>query len=418
MHFSYNCDNNFGDILMKKVLVVGGGYGGLRSIESMAKFDDIEVTLIDTNPYHYLQTEAYGYIAGKFDVHHIAVDLEQWCLGFKRVKFIHHELERIDFQNKSIVIDANELTFDYIIIAVGAKTNFFSFIKGLRENSFGVKKLHRAFNFRKAFEEVIYKKLQNEDQPKDSQINIAIGGAGLSGVEVAAEMAYVIAEYSKTIGENAKKIKIFLIDACDTILPGASEHIISNTEKRLKKLGVEILTSSFITEVTENRIHFKDASELEYAFMIFTGGIKASEFNNTIECEKNKLNQLIADANLNILDSKDIFAIGDCVELRDFENKLIPPTAQSAERSAEYVAKAIRKRIDGFEIEPFSMKMMGMFVALGGNYAVGEMFGKIKVSGYSAYLLKKAITYIYYLGLQIRMNTGYKNRAKHKKYLR
>jgi NADH dehydrogenase len=64
------------------------------------------------------------------------------------------------------------------------------------------------------------------------------------------------------------------------------------------------------------------------------------------------------------------------------------------------------------------MKMMGMFVALGGNYAVGEMFGKIKVSGYSAYLLKKAITYIYYLGLQIRMNTGYKNRAKHKKYLR
>jgi NADH dehydrogenase len=90
----------------------------------------------------------------------------------------------------------------------------------------------------------------------------------------------------------------------------------------------------------------------------------------------------------------------------------LPPTAQSAERSAEYVAKAIRKRIDGFEIEPFSMSMVGMFVALGGKYAVGEVFNKVKVSGYSAYLLKKAITYIYYLGLRLRMNVGYKNRAK------
>jgi len=113
---------------MNKVLVIGGGYGGLRAIESLAKYKDIEITLVDKNPYHYLQTEAYGYIAGKYDVHDIAIDLNTWCDGFKRVRFIHKELETIDLESKSITIDEEKLVFDYIVIAVGAKTNFFSFI--------------------------------------------------------------------------------------------------------------------------------------------------------------------------------------------------------------------------------------------------------------------------------------------------
>jgi NADH:ubiquinone reductase (H+-translocating) len=400
---------------MNKVLVIGGGYGGLRAIESLASYKDIEITLIDKNPYHYLQTEAYGYIAGKYDVNDIAIDLQTWCLGFKRVKFIHKELQTIDFETSSISVDSEVLTFDYIIVAVGAKTNFFSFIKGLRENSYGVKNLERAFNFRNEFERAIYTKLQNENSSQTENVNIAIGGAGLSGVEVAAEMAYVIKNYSKTIGENAKSIKIYLIDASETILPGASNYIVTNTHSRLQKLGVEILTNAFISEVTESKIYFKNGEELSYHFMIFTGGIKASLFNDGIETQKNNLNQFIADEYLNILESQNIFAIGDCVEMRSEDGSILPPTAQSAERSAEYVAKVIRKRIDGALVDKFSMSMIGMFVALGGKHAVGEIFKFIKVKGYVAYLLKKAITYIYYLGLRFRINTGFKNRIKSKR---
>ena len=398
---------------MKKVLVVGGGYGGLRAIESLSKYNDIEVTLIDKNSYHYLQTEAYGYIAGKFDIHDIAIDLNHWCLGFDRVKFIQHELESIDFDKKSIVIEEKEYVFDFIVVAVGAKTNFFSFIEGLRENSYGVKNLQRAFNFRKEFENVIYKKLQNESACYEGELNIAIGGAGLSGVEVAAEMAHVIKTYSKTIGNRAKDIKIYLIDASETILPGASDYVIRHTQKRLEKLGVKILTSSFISSVTPNKINFKDGKDLEYCFMIFTGGIKASNLTEKLEGEKNRLGQFIADKHLNIANSRDIFAIGDCVELKDSSQNLLPPTAQSAERSAEYVAEAIRRRIDNKSLEVFDTNMMGMFVALGGKYAVGEVFKVIRVKGFAAYLLKKAITYAYYIGLKLRVNTGFKNRIKH-----
>lgn len=399
---------------MNKVLVIGGGYGGLRAIESLQDQNDIEIILVDQNPYHYLQTEAYGYIAGQLDVHDIAIDLQSWCEGFKRVKFIQTKITSVDFKAKVVYSQDEEITFDYAILAVGARTNFFSFIEGLRENSYGVKFLNRAFNFRKEFENLLYNKLNTKLSEKGQKFNIAIGGAGLSGVEVAAEMAYVLNNYEKTIGVRAKDINIYLIDASATILPGTSSFIIKNTKKRLEKLGVKILINAFISKVDSKKISFKEGEDLEYCFMIFTGGIKAPPLNEAIDCEKNRINQLVVDKTLNVSGYKNVFAIGDCVEMRDEHSKILPPTAQSAERSAEYVAKAIKTRIEKKEPEPFKANIMGMFVALGGKYAVGEVFKFIKVQGYTAYLLKKAITYGYYKGLKLRINTGFKNRIKNK----
>ena len=394
-------------------MVIGGGYGGLRAIEFLAKHKNIETTLIDKNPYHYLQTEAYGYIAGRFDIYEIAIDLKKWCHGFsKNVNFIYEEATFIDYHNQIITTQNQEISYDYLIVASGAQTNFFSFIEGLRENSYGIKNLMRAYNFRKEFENLIYKKLQNEEINDGGAINLAIGGAGLSGVEVAAEMAYVIESYSKTLGERAKEIKIVLIDASDTILPGMSDYIVKNTHKRLEKLGVQILTSIFISNVDKTTIYFKNGDQLNYYFMIFTGGIKASNLNMKQESQMNKIDQFIPDKELNIYNTKNVFAIGDCVEIRDKDENLLPPTAQIAEKSAEYVANTILQRIAGKPSQPFDGKVSGIFVALGGKYAVGEMFGLIKVKGYWAYLLKKAITYMYFLGLHLRINAGYKNRIK------
>lgn len=398
---------------MTKVVVIGAGYGGLRAVETLYKNRDIEITLIDKNPYHYLQTEAYGYIAGRFDVHDVAVDLKNWCSGFKeRVTFIQAEASSIDFRGKSVPLNGVDLAYDYLVIATGAKTHFFSCIGGLREHSYGVKNLQRAYNFRIEFEKLIYKKLQNEETCKEEALNIAIGGAGLSGVEVAAEMAYVLDAYSKTIGDTAKEIHIYLIDASETILPGMGKYSIEETQKRLESLGVKIRTGMFIKSVDASYIYFKNGEKLSYSFMIFTGGIKSAPLNETIECEKNSINQLMVSSELNIQDHKNVFAIGDCVEIKDSKGNVLPPTAQIAEKSAEYVAKTIRQRIDGVQSEDFDAYVSGVFIALGGKYAVGEMFKYIRVKGYVAYVLKKAITQAYYLGLRLRINTGFKNRIR------
>ena len=394
---------------MKKVIVIGAGYGGLRAIEGLEKDITLDITLIDKNPYHYLQTEAYAYVAGQADVGDVIIDLDNWCKGFhSSVHFVHSEVTFIDYDKQVVELSNEEsLAYDYVVVATGARTNFFSFIPGLEEHSHGIKSLHSAYTFRKDFGDLLHEKIEKSTHGK---LTIAIGGAGLSGVEIAAEMAYVIQSYSKNIGESAKEIEVALIDASETILPGTGEYVITQTEKRLNALGINILTSTFIEKVDESLIHFKGGKTLEYSFMIFTGGIKAMIPDANIEYKQNRVNQLVVNTYLNIGKYTNAYAIGDCVEIHDSSDKILPPTAQVAERSAEYVADAIINPKE--ELKPFSASVLGVFVALGGKYAVGEMFGKIRIKGYLAYLMKKGIIFTYHKGLSLRINAGYKIRSK------
>ncbi|MHC3995589.1 NAD(P)/FAD-dependent oxidoreductase [Thiomicrolovo sp. ZZH C-3] len=395
------------------IVILGGGYGGLRAIEHLAGDPRFRITLIDRHPYHYLQTEAYGYIAGRFDIHDITIDLANWCRGFgDRVTFRQAEITGVDPEAREVVLEQGRIGYDSLIIATGARTNFFAFIKGLRENSYGVKNLQRAFAFRQTFEQLVYTKVEEHRDPAPAELQIAIGGAGLSGVEIAAEMADVIEKHHKTLGTNAKKIRITLIDAADTILPGMSDYIVNRTAKRLEALGIRILTNAFIDKVEDGTIHLKDGTALPYRFMIFTGGITANTLHSDTPPETNRLGQIVPDAYLRLAPHMNVYAVGDCVELKDAKGNLLPPTAQTAEKSAEYVAAAIRKRLNGDPVPPFHAKVDGVFVALGGRYAVGELFGIIRVSGYTAYLLKKLITKGYYLGLKLRINTGFKKRTE------
>jgi NADH dehydrogenase len=398
---------------MYKVAVIGAGYGGLRALENLVDNNSISLYLFDQNSYHYLQTEVYGYIAGRFDMHDVALDINNWCHGFERpITFVKEKIEYICSKDQSIQTKTSTFKYDYLIIATGARTNFFSFINGMDKYGYGVKKLFRSHSFRTSFEQQLYEKLQNP-YTQGKTINLAIGGAGLSGVEIAAEMSDVVKRHAKSIGESAKEIHIYLIDASDSILPGMSEYIIKHTQDRLNKLGVKIMTNSFIESLDANSIYFKDATKLDYTSFIFTGGILANTIDSDFESKLNKTNQYICDDTQRIY--KNIFTVGDCCEIKDKDAKTLPPTAQIAEKSAEYAADAIKKLILNKKIEPFSGSVDGVFVALGGKYAVGELFSLIKVKGYMAYLLKKTITKSYYIGLKLRLNTGFKKRTLTKK---
>jgi NADH dehydrogenase len=392
-----------------KVVVIGGGYGGLCAIENLTTYPDTSITLIDKNPYHYLQTELYGYIAGKLNIDDIAIDLQHWSNGFKNVKFLHKEVTDIDMDKKSIVMGKENLSYDYLIVATGARTHFFSFITGLEQHTHGIKTLQRAYEFRRTFEDTIYNTLE-EEMP--IPLNIVIGGAGLSGVEIAAEMAHVTQSYSKTIGAKTNRIQIYLIDAAESILPGMDEYIISQTYKRLKNLNITILTSTKIVKVDDTHIYLMDKEALTYTFVVFTGGIMAQTPHKSQIFQKNKFNQYIPTKTLNIEGYDTVFTIGDCTEIRNKQGDVLAPTAQLAEQSAMYVSKAIKLHTKAQHLEVFDTTTKGVFIALGGRYAVGQIYHYFKVKGYVAYLLKKALASLYYLGLKLRINTGFRNRIR------
>ncbi len=398
-------------VYMKKVIILGAGYGGLRAMESLANNPAFSITLIDQHPYHYMQTEAYGYIAGRFDISDIAIDLQSFCDGFAQdITFLQTKAVDIDTEKKELILENKTLTYDYLIVSVGAQTNFFSFIKGAQEHSHGVKNIQRAFEFRQAFEKRLYHKLENHKLNRDGDLHIAIAGAGLSGVEIAAEMAYTLKRYKKILSKNSLTLTISLIDAAPTILPGMEDFIIQKTKKRLKELGVQIYTETFIKEVKSRDILFSDDTQMPFDFLIYTAGIKASDFIEKLPGEKNKIGQIIPDDYLRIKEHEDIFVIGDCVQLQNQDKEMLPPTAQMAERSASYVAKQIIHRESNHPLIPFDCHIDGVFVALGGKYAVGMLYKKVKLSGYIAYIMKKVLTRLYRFGLELKVNVGYKSR--------
>ena len=294
---------------MKKVVIIGGGYGGLRALEHLCKHEHFHITLIDKNPYHYMQTETYGYIAGRFEISDIALDIETFVEGLREnIFFLQDEALGIDKEAKEVLCAGTKVPYDYLIIAVGAQTHFFSFIDGAEEYTHGVKSIQRAFEFRQSFEKQLYSKLEHECLECPRHFHIAIAGAGLSGVEIAAEMGYVLQRYRKIFAFKSANITISLIDAASTILPGMDPFLINKTQKRLNELGVKIYENTFISKINEKSILLKDGRELPFDYVIFTAGIVGSEMIKQLDTQKNRIGQIIPDEMLRLQGSEDIFA--------------------------------------------------------------------------------------------------------------
>jgi NADH dehydrogenase len=158
--------------------------------------------------------------------------------------------------------------------------------------------------------------------------------------------------------------------------------------------------------VRENQIILDNDKTLDFEFMIFTGGIAASTLTQFLGFETNPKGHLIVDTYLNIPNHPNIYAIGDITNAVDEEGKFIPPTAQLAERGAEHAVRNICRSLSGKEKQPFRFKNQGVMIALGGEYGAGLLPGGIKIKGYLAYLIKKAIFHFYSSPLRRRSAIG------------
>jgi len=395
---------------LKTIIVCGGGYAGISFLRNFPDKKNFRIILIDRNPFHYLQPEVYGYIAHESLISDILIDLISLSAGIsKDILFIKDKIISIDFDNNQVVMKNGRLKYDYLVFALGGKT-FFPPIKGLREYSAGVKTIERSMDFKQSFEKVLLKKFKNETEcsiDKNNDFNIVVGGGGLSGVEIASEMAFFQREIFKNSRCLINNTNIILIEALPSILAGLDPFIIENAYKRLKNLGVNIITGKKIVAVDKDKVVLEDGKEIKSDFLIWTGGLEGSSVIKRLENVKvNRRNQLIVDKFFRIREN--VFAIGDSAEIRDFDtNEVLPPTAQIAIQSGKIVAKHIHDLETKKAMYPEYPKFKGIISALGGKYAVG-MVGNIRIKGYPAYLLKQAVLKSYKLPLKYLSYKGYK----------
>lgn len=389
-----------------KIIVIGGGYGGLRTVEKLAKNPQNEIVLLDKNSYHFTQTEVYDLIANEEDFAQVTVDLFTFCSGFEgNVTFLKQEVNNVDFKNKKVITTVQRYNYDYLVIAVGARTKFVEDVVGLRTHAHGIKSLHRAMYFKQKFEISLFKRVE-ESGTSCKPINIIVAGGGLSGVEIAAQMASFSKEFYHKNNFICRKLNIVLINANKHVLYGLDEVLVEKTDIRLKELEIVIKNDRKVVEITQNSVRLNCGEVMQMDFMIFTGGIEPNALVHNLTLEKNRGGYIVSNSYLQAQDYANVFAIGDCTTIYN-EGKVVAPTADTAEQMADICAKNITNLIESKPLIEHKIKSRGILIALGRRYAVAKIFG-IYFSGYFAYIMKKCVEKIYAKRLEIRSRRGCK----------
>lgn len=375
------------------VVILGGSYGGIAAMRRLSKYLEIQVTLIDQHPYHFLQTEGYELISSNTSFEETIVSLPALCANYENVTFRHRTVVSITPPKKVILLNDGELPYDTLIIALGSVTKLFKCDDNVYNYSSGAKSLRGACRLNQFFQSELYKRLESDKKAKES-FNIVVGGAGLSGVEIAAGMQHFFNRYYRSNALSCATLHIHLIASRETVLNGMPPSIIQTTTKRLKKLRVKVHTQSRITSIHAHEVILTNGTQINFDFMIFAGGTTTAPCLNDLNFEKTPKGQFVVDAYLRAKEDSSIYIVGDTAALNDKKGNPLPPTAQTAIKSGDLAATNVVRAFEHKKLQRSDLKIEGIAIALGGTYAVIDM-GFIRVSGYLAYLIKKLIERLY-----------------------
>ncbi len=398
---------------MDKVVIIGGGYAGIYALRELVKEKNIKITLIDKHTYHNLQPEVYDLIANKSNMADVTVDLTTLCLGFNHpyLEFKNLKVRQIDQEKKKIYTEEKEIVdFDYLVMAAGTRTFFPPVVSGLN-NADDIKKLHNAIFFKQKFETELFKKIRDEARAC-AQTHIVVVGAGLSGVEIAAEMAYNSRKFFERGNFSCDNIDISLISSSDTILPGLTPELIRISHNRLKSLGINVITNTKLQKCEDEYAHLSNGTKIHYSFLIFTGGIEASTITSELDVAKNGRGQIIVNEYMQTDKYPNIFAIGDMAEIKNDKGEIMPPNVTIARLTGTNCGKNILNIIKKRKLVKCKPKLEGILIALGGKYAAGNLYDLVHVKGRLAYEIKHHVFKSYRAPLLKLIKAGYNKLKK------
>jgi len=365
--------------MKKDLLIIGGGYAGTQLVSQLK--NTFNITLVDENNFHIEQTEIHRYIAGKISLGELAFPYEEFAKK-NLIQFVKARVDNIDFENNRVYFEDTTVSYDYVVLATGSKTFFPKQIKNLDL----FKKDIKSLKVIKQFKEDFFTLLESPDNNK----NIIIAGGGLSGIEIAIELAQKV----KQSGLSSQDIKVTIVEQQDTILPGSHNFLIQQTKKVLDELHIECVHGEFITEVEKNKIILSNKEEINYDLSLFVLGVGSEKLNNKQNIELNIKNQYIVDDYFQINYYNNAFCIGDFAQTLTPEGKYNLPTAQLANKQASLLALNLKNLINKKDLIRKELILKGVLIDLGTNNAVG-LIGNLKLSGYIAYILKRFTSYLH-----------------------
>ncbi|ANF24251.1 NAD(P)/FAD-dependent oxidoreductase [Stutzerimonas stutzeri] len=376
-----------------RIVIVGGGAGGLelatRLGRILGKRGKARITLIDANLTHIWKPLLHEVAAGSLnssadELNYVAQ--AKWnhfefqmgrMSGLERERKCVHLASSFDEHGVELV-PARSLSYDTLVIAVGSTTNDFG-TKGAAEHCIFLDTREQAERFHRLL--LSHYMRAHAAEGHQSTINMAIVGAGATGVELAAELHHAARELAAygLNGIKPENVHITLIEAGPRVLPALPERISQPVHQTLKDLGVTVLTDAAVSEVTDEGLHTKDGNFVPATLKVWAAGIRAPSFLKDIDgLESNRINQLQVLPTLQTTRDENIFAFGDCAACpQPDSDRNVPPRAQAAHQQASLLAKSIARRLEGKDLPTYRYRDYGSLISLSSFSAVGNLMGNL-----------------------------------------
>ncbi|MHA6492518.1 NAD(P)/FAD-dependent oxidoreductase [Pseudomonas borbori] len=376
-----------------RIIIVGGGAGGLelatRLGRTLGKSGQASITLVDANLTHIWKPLLHEVAAGSLnsaedELNYVAqakwnnFQFQLGCMsGLNRASRAITLAAAYD-EHGELLMPERELNYDSLVLAVGSTTNDFG-TPGAADHCLFLDTRAQAERFHL---QLLNHYLRAHASQTDSTelINVAIVGAGATGVELAAELhhaAHELAAYGldRIRPEN---MRITLIEAGPRVLPALPERIGHPVHKTLEKLGVTVLTNAAVSEVTRDALHTAQGQVIPASLKVWAAGIRAPAFLQELDgLESNRINQLVVRPTLQTTHDDNIFAFGDCAACPQPDGRTVPPRAQAAHQQASLLAKSLKARIAGQALQDYRYRDYGSLISLSSFSAVGNLMGNL-----------------------------------------
>lgn len=392
----------------KRVVIVGGGLGGLRLAEDLYG-SGMQVVLIDKNNFHQFPPLIYQIASAGIDPSSISFPFRQIFRKRKDFYFRMAEARMVDTEKKILQTSIGKIDYDYLVLAAGATTNFFG-NKNIEEWAIPMKTVPEAMGLRNAllsnFERALTCATEEERQ---ELLNVVIVGGGATGVEIAgalAEMRRYVIPYDYP-DMDSSLMHIYLIEAGDRLLAGLSQESSQKAYEFLKSMGVDIQFGKMVTDYRDHKVIMKNGTEIPTRTFLWVSGIRANAMPGIDESHLGRGFRFKVDEYNRIPGVEDVFAIGDqCLQTSDaaYPNGH-PQVAQVAIQQAKNLAKnlkLINQGADSSALTAFHYKNLGSMATIGRNKAVVEI-GKFRSQGFFAWVL--------WLVVHLRSILGVKNKV-------